>query len=242
MRASLIGLVEVFGENRIVLIVSSEGVLEKWAFFAHQSRDCVRKSEDRICRSAVFSMECGSSKKKLPVTLSACGQFAAAAARILVGNTLLANNKGETIVVALAGETNRALRRCSVAERFDLNLAAEIRNRERYPAVGDDFHAGRFRCVNDNSLLCEYCFFGKISFHEEPILGHSSSLCGTHSNVFFTAFPSKKHFRRIGLGDVVRKIFISFVARNHCNARYKRHGREQKLVHLLHIVRIVLYV
>ena len=115
MRASLIGLVEVFGENRIVLIVSSEGVLEKWAFFAHQSRDCVRKSEDRICRSAVFSMECGSAKKKLPVTLSACGQFAAAAARILVGNTLLANNKGETIVVALAGETNRALRRCSVA-------------------------------------------------------------------------------------------------------------------------------
>ena len=136
----------------------------------------------------------------------------------------------------------RVLLRCSVAERFDLNLAAEIRNRERYPAVGDDFHAGRFRCVNDNSLLCEYCFFGKISFHEEPILGHSSSLCGTHSNVFFTAFPSKKHFRRIGLGDVVRKIFISFVARNHCNARYKRHGREQKLVHLLHIVRIVLYV
>ena len=242
MRASLIGLVEVFGENRIVLIVSSEGVLEKWAFFAHQSRDCVRKSEDRICRSAVFSMECGSSKKKLPVTLSACGQFAAAAARILVGNTLLANDKGETIVVALAGETNRALRRCSIAERFDLNLAAEVRNRERYPTVGDDFHAGCFRCVNDNSLLCEYCFFGKISFHEEPILGHSSSLCGTHSNVFFTAFPSKKHFRRVGLGDVVRKIIISFVARNHCNARYKRHGREQKLVHLLHIVRIVLYV
>ena len=63
MRASLIGLVEVFGENRIVLIVSSEGVLEKWAFFAHQSRDCVRKSEDRIRRSAVFSMECGSAKK-----------------------------------------------------------------------------------------------------------------------------------------------------------------------------------
>ena len=85
-------------------------------------------------------------KKKLPVTLSACGQFAAAAARILVGNTLLANDKGETIVVALAGETNRALRRRSIAERFDLNLAAEIRNRERYPAVGDDFHAGRFRC------------------------------------------------------------------------------------------------
>ena len=241
MRVSLIRLVEVFVASRTVLIVSSEGVLEKWSFFAYQSRDCVRKSEDRIRRSAVFSMECGSAKK-LPVTLSACGQFAAAAARILVRNTFLANDKGETIVVALAGETNRALRRCSVAERFDLNLAAEIRNRERYPAVGDDFHAGRFRCVNDYSLLCKYCFFGKISFHEEPILGHSSSLCGTHSNVFFTAFPSKKHFRRIGLGDVVRKIFISFVARNHCNARYKCHGCEQKLVHLLHIARIVLYV
>lgn len=242
MRASLIGLIEVFGESRTVLIVLSAAVLEKWAFFAHQFRDCVRKSEDRIRRSAVFSMECGSAKKNCPSRSVPCGQFAAAAARILVRNTLLANDKGETIVVALAGETNRALRRCSVAERFDLNLAAEIRNRERYPAVGDDFHAGRFRCVNDNSLLCEYCFFGKISFHEKPILGHSSSLCGTHSYVFFTAFPSKKHFRRIGLGDVVRKIIISFVARNHCNARYKRHGREQKLVHLLHIARIVLYV
>lgn len=209
-----------------------------------------RSSIPRLCSqvgglySQVSCFQCGvrKCKKKLPVTLSACGQFAAAAARILVGNTLLANNKGETIVVALAGETNRALRRCSIAERFDLNLAAEIRNRERYPTVGDDFHTGRFRCVNDYSLFCEYSFFGKISFDEEPILGHSSSLCGTHSNVFFTAFPSKKHFRRIGLGDVVRKIIISFVARNHCNARYKRHGREQKLVHLLHIVRIVLYV
>lgn len=63
MRASLIGLVEVFVASRTVLIVSSEGVLEKWAFFAHQSRDCVRKSEDRIRRLAVFSMECGSAKK-----------------------------------------------------------------------------------------------------------------------------------------------------------------------------------
>lgn len=209
-----------------------------------------RSSIPRLCsqvRGSYLQVSCfqygvRKCQKKLPVTLSACGQFAAAAARILVRNTLLANNKGETIVVALAGETNRALRRRSVAECFDLNLAAEIRNRERYPTVGDDFHTGRFRCVNDYSLLCEYCFFGKISFHEEPILGHSSSLCGTHSNVFFTAFPSKKHFRRIGLGDVVRKIIISFVARNHCNARYKRYGREQKLVHLLHIVRIVLYV
>ena len=241
MRASLNGLVEVFGESRTVLIVSSAAVLEKWAFFAHQSRDCVLKS-GIVFAGQLFSVWSAEVQKKLPVTLSACGQFAAAAARILVGNTLLANNKGETIVVALAGETNRALRRRSVAECFDLNLATEIRNRERYPAVGDDFHAGRFRCVNDNSLLCEYCFFGKISFHEEPILGHSSSLCGTHSNVFFTAFPSKKYFRRIGLGDVVRKIIISFVARNHCNARYKRHGCEQKLVHLLHIARIVLYV
>ena len=145
-------------------------------------------------------------QKKLPVTLSACGQFAAAAARILVGNTLLANDKGETIVVALAGETNRALRRCSVAERFDLNLAAEIRNRERYPAVGDDFYTGRFRCVNDNSLLCEYCFFGKISFHEEPILGYSSSLCATKLMMIFRTTSPKPILRKCFLlGKAVKK-------------------------------------
>ena len=64
MRASLIGWVEFLGASCVVPIVSSVGVYEKRAFCAHQSRDDVRKLEDGIRRSAVFSMECGSFPKK----------------------------------------------------------------------------------------------------------------------------------------------------------------------------------
>lgn len=78
------------------------------AFCAHQSRDDVRKLEDGVRRSAVFSMECGSFQKKLPVTLSACGHFAAVAACILVGNTVLVNCNAEAILFTNTRETNRS--------------------------------------------------------------------------------------------------------------------------------------
>lgn len=48
------------------------------------------------------------SQKKLPVTLSACGQFAAVAACILVGNTVLVNCNAEAILFTNTRETNRS--------------------------------------------------------------------------------------------------------------------------------------
>ena len=114
--------------------------------------------------------------------------------------------------------------------------------RERYPAVGDDFHAGRFRCVTITRSFVNTASSGRSASTKNqswvirvPCVGRTVMSFSPPSQVKSTSEGS-------AWGDVVRKIIISFVARNHCNARYKRHGREQKLVHLLHIVRIVLYV
>ena len=154
----------------------------------------------------------------------------------------MANNKGETIVVALAGETNRALRRRSIAERFDLNLAAEIRNRERYPAVGDDFHAGRFRCVTITRSFVNTASSGRSASTKNqswvirvPCVGRTVMSFSPPSQVKSTSEGSAwgtlfEKSSSVLLHEIIATLATSVTVAS------------KKLVHLLHIVRIVLYV